>query len=38
MIPVPIYNFLNKKVNMTKDLIYNIEKAVLFSKKGVNNG
>ena len=33
MIPVPIYNFLNKKVNMTKDLIYSIEKAVLFSKK-----
>ena len=33
MMPVPVYNFLNKKVNMTKDLIYNIEKAVLFSRR-----
>ena len=33
MIPVPVYNFLNKKVNMTKDLIYNIEKAVLLSRR-----
>ena len=33
MMPVPVYNFLNKKVNMTKDMIYSIEKAVLFSRR-----
>lgn len=33
MMPVPVYNFLNKKVNITKDMIYSIEKAVLFSKR-----
>lgn len=33
MIPTPIYSFLNKKVNMTKKLFYNIEKSVLISNK-----
>tara|TARA_B110000211_G_scaffold168156_1_gene189740 strand:- start:120 stop:644 length:525 start_codon:yes stop_codon:yes gene_type:complete len=33
MVPTPIYSFLNKKVNMTKKLFYNIEKSVLISNK-----
>ena len=33
MVPTPIYSFLNKKVNITKKLFYNIEKSILISNK-----
>jgi len=33
MLPTPIYSFLNKKVNITKKLFYNIEKSILISNK-----
>ena len=29
LMPVSIYNFLNKKVNTVKDMIYNIDKSVI---------